>query len=149
MKRIRPWMLAYLVFFMCLTFISVKNDVENEYPFYYVFLGSFSYMVFNAGILIYAINVRHEAIRGAWKYIFPYLIVYFVVSYVIDCVFGIYADLRPIGILLDVVIFIFATILFFPAFRASFILAYRPIAADSEQKGQKLQAVEVQEPTDV
>jgi len=127
MRKFKPWMFVYLVLFIGLTFVSVKNDAENHYPIVYVFLGSFAYTIFNAGIVLYALDVRHEAIKRTWRYLFPYLIAYFVTSFVIDSLFGMHADLRPRGILLDIVIFIFGIIIFFPAFRASFVLAYKQI----------------------
>ena len=133
MRKIKPWMFVYLVFFIGLTFFSVKNDAENHYPIIYIFLGSFAYMVFNAGIVLFALGVRHEVIKRTWRYLFPYLIAYFVTSFVIDSIFGMYADLRPQGILLDIAVFILGIIIFFPAFRASFVLAYKPIMTVQEQ----------------
>ncbi len=118
-------MFAYLLLFMVLTYISVKNDIDNHYPVFYVFLGSFAYVAFNAGIVLYAVSYQNEAIKAAWRYLFPYLVAYFVTSFIVDSVFGAHADLSPIGILLDLSIFVLGTGIFFPAFRASFFLAYR------------------------
>ena len=134
MKKVRPWMLVYLLFFLALSLFSVKNDVENQYPIFYVFLGSFAYVTFNAGIMLYAINYRTEAIRFAWRFLFPFLIAYFLVSFLIDSVFGMNANLSPQGLVVDILIFAFGTIIFVPAFRASFILAYGTAAIVSEPK---------------
>ncbi|HXX64343.1 MAG TPA: hypothetical protein VEO56_11170 [Bacteroidota bacterium] len=118
-------MLAYLAFFLLVSYVSVKNDAENHYHFVYVLAGAFAYAGHIVGIGLYAIKFQNEGIRRLWKWLFPFQVTFYLVSFVVDSLLGMHADHSIMGIILDMFIFIVGTVLFFPAFLASYSLAYR------------------------
>jgi len=94
----------------------------------YIIWSGVAYIAVFAGNLIYSINHATPMIRKIWKIIFPVVVLDFVVGGVMDSNFGNSANtMHP---LIDVLVWFIGFALFFPSFRAHYLLGYKKQPTD-------------------
>jgi hypothetical protein len=118
----RPWMLVYTIAFGLLSIAFVYDDVENKYNVIYVLEGIFIFLLVFIGNLIYSLDFITQKIRMIWKFAFPIIILDFVVSDIIDDIYGKHAqnksvELMSLATLLNIALFL-------PTFWAHYKIGY-------------------------
>ncbi len=116
-------MLVYTIIFGLLCVMFFYNDIENEYHVAYIAWSGIAFIIVFVGNLIYSLNRATPLIRKIWKVIFPVVVLDFIVGEVIDSNFGAHAHAMPS--LVDVLKWIIGFALFFPSFRAHYLLGYK------------------------
>jgi hypothetical protein len=86
--QIRPLMLVYTIVFGLLSIAFVNNNFENGYSPYFVYWSGVFYVLVFLGNFIYSIGLLSLKIQTTWKFIFPIIIVEFILSFIIDIVYG-------------------------------------------------------------
>ena len=125
--KTKQLMFIYLDFFLLLSFVSIKSDYENNYNLFVLTYAWLHYLMLSFGIVLYASGIQTAAIKVISKYSFPFLIAYFVVSWYIDSQWGQHRDVDLGGVAGEIAIFLFGILMFFPAWRASYILGYKTL----------------------
>jgi hypothetical protein len=125
MKKIRLWKFLYLIFFLIVSFFALKDDFDKEYPVVFDIFAVSAYVIFNVGIVFYAINFQNDTIRSLWKWFFPFLVAFFFASLIFDTSRN--EDLRYMGTAPFLFLVLIGGALFYPAFRAAFFLAFRKL----------------------
>jgi tetratricopeptide (TPR) repeat protein len=115
-------MLGYTIFFAVLSGLFVRDDLSNRYPVAYTAWSAFIYAVIFAGNALYSLGRVTPLIRAAWKFVFPIVILQFAVSGIVDSRFGKHA--HDFTTTVAVLSWIAGFALFFPTFRAHFLLGY-------------------------
>ena len=114
-------MLAYTIVFGLLSILFGRDDFE-QYPMAYAALcGLLSFLIF-IGNLVYSLNYVTPVIRTIWKFVFPLVVLHFIVTGVVDVRFGKNAP-HNVSVL-AIVAGVIAFALFLPTFRAHFLLGY-------------------------
>ena len=127
-KRVRPGMLAYTILLGLAALLSHfygNKDSTIQYPLAYKIWEEFiSVVLLFAGNLFYSFGYITPLLRKAWKFVFPILILHFVVSGILHFA----NNTRPVGPAIAVLTSIAMLVLFFPTFRAHFLLGYGDVA---------------------
>jgi hypothetical protein len=124
----RPWMFAYTIFFGLLSAHFVYNDVKNQYCISFIIWDGIYYVLVLGGNLIYSLDFSTFKIRKVWKFIFPIVVLGFVVGGIIDSIYGRHAHNSSIQMQAVVWILGFAT--FSPTFWAHYKIGYGKEADD-------------------
>lgn len=115
-------MLIYSIIFAFLSVSFIKDNIELKYHILYIIWSILIYLVATIGNLCYTLNYSNDSIRKVWRIFFILFILDFIVAGIVDSVFA------PIpensNILMSIVAWTFGLIIFFPAFRANYILGY-------------------------
>jgi hypothetical protein len=123
-------MLAYTVGFGVFSVGCIYNDVDNHYNPIFIIEDTVCFALIFIGNLIYTFNLINSKIRTIWKFIFPIVILNFIIGLVIDSTFG--KDSQVGGIALSVFAWVVAFILFLPTIRAQYTIGYgKETPADS------------------
>jgi len=98
-------MLTYSIFFGLLSIRWVHNDMENQYNLIYVIEGACVFVLILAGNLIYSFDFITSKIQKIWKFVFPIVILDFILGVVIDSIYGKHAhnassELKSIALIL-------------------------------------------------
>jgi hypothetical protein len=120
-KNIKWWSLGYAVIFLLLSIRFVVSNFESSYPIWYIILSSICYLLTNIGNFSYALSIAVESLRRPWRFVAICIVLNFIASGIIDQRFGEYAGRT--NFLTDVLIWGVGIALFYPAFRANFLLA--------------------------
>jgi glucan phosphoethanolaminetransferase (alkaline phosphatase superfamily) len=118
-KKIRIWMLVYSIIFALLTIISIKDDIDSRYHKLYVFWGIIIYLLAIIGNICYVFNYSNDVIKKCWRVIAPIIVLYSIISCIIDKNFG--AQKESINI----ITWLTVILILFPTFKANFILGYK------------------------
>jgi hypothetical protein len=121
-RRIKPWMLAYTVFFAIMSVIGVLDDVyDSHYYAIYCVAGALFFVAIFAGNLLYSLNFTTPRIRTIWKFIFPLVVLYFLVSGLVDQFIG---SGGPAPLIKDCIIWLIVFALYLPSFWAHYKIGY-------------------------
>jgi hypothetical protein len=124
-----PWMIVYLLFFLGLSVMSIRSDIHNGYHTFFVAWAFFHYAVLTVGIILYSLRIQTATVRSFWKSVFPLLVLYFFVSIYIDSQWGENRNVNIGGIWGDIAVLLIGLLIFYPAFRASYFLAYSNLSS--------------------
>jgi hypothetical protein len=127
--KMKPLMFLYLLFFLFLAVMSIRSDIRSGYHVALVGWACIHYAVLTAGIILYSLRIQTEAIKSFWKYAFPLLVIYFFASLYFDSLWGENRNVNIGGVWGEIAVLVIGVLLFFPAFRASFFLAYRSLSS--------------------
>jgi hypothetical protein len=115
-------MLVYTILFGLLSVFFVQNDLNNRYPVACTALSTLIYVVIFAGNVLYSFGRATPLLRTVWKFVFPIVVLQFVLSGIVDLRFGKHA--HDFTATVAVLSWIAGVALFFPSFRANFLLGY-------------------------
>jgi hypothetical protein len=115
-------MLAYTVGFGLLSVEFVRDDLENHYNLIYIIEGAVCYSLIFIGNLIYAFNFANSKIRMIWKFLFPIIILDFIGGGIIDSIYG--KSAKDDGAVFSLFVWIVSILLFFPTFKAAYMIGY-------------------------
>jgi tetratricopeptide (TPR) repeat protein len=141
-RKIRPWMLVYTIsigLFGILATVFGHHKHEHHYPIAYEVGSALAVILMFAGNFLYAFAYVTPLLRKFWKFAFPLILVSFVATGVLS--FFEKGD-HPVELIARVLGWITMVGLFFPSFRANFLLGYgdvdrvrtvaRPVAMSEE-----------------
>jgi len=114
-------MLAYTVIFGLFSIFFVQNDY-SQYPLAYTAVCALMYAVIFAGNLLYSLGYATRPIQSLWKFVFPLVMLHFVGTGIVDARFGRHA--HSATLVSSIIVWAIGLVLFFPAFRAHFLLGY-------------------------
>jgi len=118
----RPWMFAYTIVFGLLSAHFVYNDVKNQYCISFIIWDGVYYALVLGGNLIYSLDFSTFKIRKIWKFVFPIVILGFVVGGIIDSIYGRHA--HNASIQMQATAWILGFVTFFPTFLAHYKIGY-------------------------
>jgi len=117
-------MLVYSIIFILLSIAFIDSDISNEYSLFYSVWMALSYLMMSIGNLLFVFDKNVRDIKRVWKILFPVYIINLIVSLIIDKKYGDNLSLND-GLLFNLVVFIIVAIIFLPAFRANYKIAYK------------------------
>jgi len=122
-EKIRIWMLIYSIIFALLSVGFVQSNMRMNYHVLFVAWSIILYFLVTVGNFCYTWHYSNDLISKSWKIVFILFVLHFIIAGIIDGLFS--ADLREAGIVFNTVTWLLSVILFFPSFRANYLLAYR------------------------
>jgi tetratricopeptide (TPR) repeat protein len=123
--KFRPWMLTYTIVLglgILLMELFYHNPVPNRDPLVYTVWSDSALVVLFAGNLLYSFGRVTKRLRTIWKFVGPIVILQFIVSGVVDV--HLHKHASPLTPAVAVASWITMLLLFFPSFRANFLLGY-------------------------
>ena len=127
-RQIRPWMLGYTIFLglvLVLSGVHTSHKPPHHHPFAYEAISTLVVILMFAGNILYSFGWVTPLLRRIWKFVFPLLVLSFVVSGILSFYFDKHDyPLTPAIIILTSIT---GTVLFFPSFWANFLLGYGTI----------------------
>jgi hypothetical protein len=118
---IRPWMLTYTIIFSLLSVSFVYNDFGQYAMAFTAFQGVVYFVIFT-GNLLFSMSYISPFIRALWKFVFPLVVLDFIGTGIIDICYGKHAHHSTPALIVTACVIDF--VLFFPTFRAHFLLGY-------------------------
>jgi hypothetical protein len=119
--QIRWWMLAYTIFFACLP--GTRHDFSNWSLTIFTVWDWICDFLMSAGNLLYSLDRVPSAIRRPWKIVFPVLVLEFFANGIYYSLYGKHAH-DGHSASLDVIVWVGGILLYFPTFRAHYLIAY-------------------------
>ena len=113
--KFRPWMLTYTIVLglgILLMELFYHNPVPNRDPLVYTVWSDSALVVMFAGNFLYSFGRVTSRLRTIWKFVGPIVVLQFIVS------------ASPLTPAVAVASWITMLLLFFPSFRANFLLGY-------------------------
>jgi tetratricopeptide (TPR) repeat protein len=122
-RKVRGWMLVYTVLIGLVGILAIiyGRHSEHQYPIAYEMFSALSVILIFAGNFLYAFACVTPLLRKIWKFAFPLVIASFVTSGVLSFF---QKEDHPVGLMARVLTWLIMVALFFPSFRANFLLGY-------------------------
>jgi hypothetical protein len=120
--EIRVWMLVYTVIFGIISVGFIFSDFTDHYSTAYITWNALCYVVILVGNLLYSLDYITKTIRKTWKLIFPILVFEFILTDVVDFLYGSHA--HKVDLPTGCFVWVIGLILFLPTFKAHFMIGY-------------------------
>jgi len=122
-KKIKPWMLTYSIIFLFFTVIFVVDNIKSAYHILYIIWSIIIYLLANSGNVLYSFSYSSDITRKYWRLIAPIIVIDFVSAGMIDYYFS--QGAGKVSPIQNIIIWSIGFAVFFPTFRANFILGYK------------------------
>ena len=118
-------MLGYtiiLVSFVVFVGLYSRHQASHQHSIYYEVISSLSIILMLAGNFLYSFGYITPVLRRVWQLVFPFVMLSCVVGLIVSLYFD--KENRPVSAIAKGMALITTIALFFPSFRANFLLGY-------------------------